>query len=280
MAKNTHKFDSRQQMSKKTFEIFHYKDAKAQSVNIHHHDFYEMYYFLGGDVTYLIEGEKYKLNVGDLVFINPMELHQPIVDSGSVYERFVLWIDRSFLSSLSDKNMDFASCFKEAKNRHVNVFHTSIMKRGDIYSLLENIAREAYSDHVGHEKYSEALLTILLCEVSRIIDAGNQMPTVTQQPNLISRVTDYINNHYAEDLSLDALANRFFVNKYYLSHEFSEQLGIGLNRYITLKRLSIAKELLSNGIPAGEVATKCGFRNYTTFYRLFKLEYDTSPSNF
>ena len=279
MARTPQKFDSRQKMSKKTFEVFHYRDAKLTPVDIHHHDFYEIYYFLGGDVSYLIEGKKYKLNVGDLVFINPMELHQPIVNSGSVYERVVLWIDRNYLASISDKKADFASCFQN--NNNVNILHTSIVMRGRILELFEHLFREAYGDQLGHEKYAEGILLQLLCELRRMLAENEEIqPQPIDPPSLVGRVTTYINDHYNEDISLEALAKKHFVSKYHLSHEFAEQVGIGVYRYLTLKRLSIAKELLSEGVPANEVAIKCGFHNYTTFYRVFRSEYGISPSNF
>ena len=45
-------FESRQSMNRSDFEIFHYKDRKPGCVELHHHDFYEVYCFLSGDVEY------------------------------------------------------------------------------------------------------------------------------------------------------------------------------------------------------------------------------------
>ena len=73
------------------------------------------------------------------------------------------------------------------------------------------------------------------------------------------------------------MAARFFVSKYHLSHEFSRAVGIGVYRYVMLKRLLIAKQLLVEGTPPGEVYALCGFRDYTNFYRAFKAEYGISP---
>ena len=81
-----------------------------------------------------------------------------------------------------------------------------------------------------------------------------------------------------EIYSLDELAQRFYVSKYHLSHEFSKTMGISVYRYICLKRLLSARQMLLNGMPAGEVYTKCGFKDYTNFYRAFKAEYGISPS--
>ena len=81
-----------------------------------------------------------------------------------------------------------------------------------------------------------------------------------------------------DDLSLELLASKFYVSKYHLSHEFGKAMGTGVYRYIMLKRLLVARQLLLKGMSAGEVCSKCGFKDYTNFYRAFKDEYGISPS--
>ena len=93
-------------------------------------------------------------------------------------------------------------------------------------------------------------------------------------------VLGYINDHYAEDLSLDHLANRFFISKYHLAREFQRLVGTSVHRYIVQKRLVIAKQMLSEGKPSSEVYQKCGFGDYSNFYRAFKAEYQISPKDF
>ena len=93
-------FDSRQSMKDKRFEVFHYRDKKMDGVGIHHHDFFEVYFFLSGRVSFKVEGRSYHLEPGDLLLINPQELHQPDIGTDSVYEGVVLWIDRASLAGL------------------------------------------------------------------------------------------------------------------------------------------------------------------------------------
>ncbi len=280
MAVRTQPFEPRQSMSRSTFEIFHYREAKPQSVRLHHHDFYEIYFFLGGDVNYLIDGNKHKLQKGDLLLISPMELHHPMPHAGSPYERMVLWIDRQYLASLSPAGLNLSECFRSGSHTRVNILHSNAMMQGHLAELFEHLNQEMYHGEWGHEAYAESLLIQLLLEINRMVRQKSNSPAATEEVSLANRVTSYINRHYYEDLSLDTLAKKFFVSKYYLSHEFSQQVGVGVYRYLTLKRLSIAKELLADGKAAGEVATACGFHNYTTFYRIFKAEYGTSPSSF
>ena len=70
-------FDPRQSMSKEDFEIFHYRDARFSGVPVHQHDFYEIYFFISGSVEYSVEGKIYEMKKGDILLINPLELHQP-----------------------------------------------------------------------------------------------------------------------------------------------------------------------------------------------------------
>ena len=98
--------------------------------------------------------------------------------------------------------------------------------------------------------------------------------------SVVSAVLNYINNHYNEDLSLDLLANKYFISKYHLSREFNRLVGTSVYRYIVQKRLVIAKQLMSEGVPSTTVYQQCGFGDYSNFYRAFKAEYQISPKEY
>lgn len=73
MRENTQCFNQRQEMHVQSYEIFHYKNTMLDSVDVHHHDFYEVYLFLGGKVDYSVEGRNYHLEPGDVLMISPLE---------------------------------------------------------------------------------------------------------------------------------------------------------------------------------------------------------------
>lgn len=86
--------------------------------------------------------------------------------------------------------------------------------------------------------------------------AARELPTRSLTGHttpLISQVLDYINAHYFEQLSLGQLASEFYISKYHLSHEFNRVVGTSVYRYIILKRLVIAKQMLAGGIPLRRV---------------------------
>ena len=270
-------FDPRQVMQSDTFEVFHYKEPRKGGVEVHHHDFYEIYLLLGGQVEYWVDGSLYKLDPGDIFLISPMELHRPMVSPKSQYERIVLWVNKDFLEGFTEEGMDLAGCFHTG----FNMIRPADTKYASIAARLLELVREDSGREAGNRLAARGIFLQFMVELNRIA-AANPMrqPRRKQGSGLIGKVLSYINEHSNEPLSLDELAGHFYVSKYYLSHEFSRETGVSVYRYIMLKRLLAAKQLLSGGMPAGEACYKCGFKDYAGFYRAFKAEYGISPKTF
>ncbi len=265
MNKKPQFFDPRQTMLNNNFEVFYYKDHKPTDVDVHHHDFYEVYNLLGGDVSYWVDGRTYKLRTGDILLISPMELHKPIVTAGSSYERFVLWIDRKYLDSLSNDGL-LSRCFSGPSNH---------LRGGSVSSLLSMLVGEAHGNKYGSEICASGLFLQLMVELNRLTPVGIHN---AHHSELIGDVLAYIGTNYNKDLSLDILAEEFHVSKYHLSHEFKRETDTSIYHYITLKRLAAARQMLISGQAPGEVSIACGFRDYTVFYKAFKSEYGISPN--
>ncbi len=273
-------FDPRQVMKSNEFEVFHYKKSGAEDVQVHHHGFYEVYCFLDGDVEYWVEGSIYRLKKGDLLLINPMELHKPILKSHSKnYERIVLWIDKNYLESLSENNEDLTKCFDVSDPDHKNLLRPDEFERPKIIARLNELIREFYGNSYCNKLYAYGIFLQLMVEINRmsVLQKDNLKQKKEISP-LVSAVLNYVGEHLSEELSLEKIAGRFFVSKYHLSHEFTNAVGIGLCRYITLKRLVTARQMIVDGKGAGEASTLCGFKDYTNFFRAFKAEYGISPS--
>lgn len=275
-------FDPRQSMSSNKFEIFHYRDAKFEGVPVHQHDFYEVYFFIGGNVEYSVEGHSYHLKSGDLLLINPLELHQPrIGPEQRDYERIVLWINKSYLSHLCTNTVSLSRCFDNTNPDHTNLLRLTISQQSYISSKLTELLEESKSNDYGSELAAQALLTRFLVELNRLtLQKGKSQITESQPSPLISSVIEYINIHYCEKLSLSKIADEFFVSKYYLSHAFNSTVGTSPHRYITLKRLIHAKQMLSSGIRPTTAAANCGFNDYAGFYRAFTAEYGLTPAEY
>ena len=96
----------------------------------------------------------------------------------------------------------------------------------------------------------------------------------------MEEVLRYIASHLEEDLSVDALAGRFFMSRYYLMHRFKEVTGSTVHQYTVQKRLLRAGELIREGVPVMKAAEQAGFPEYSSFLRAFQSTFHTSPRSF
>ena len=281
MSQKTQRFDSRQHMNSNTFEIFRYKDSYPKEVSLHHHDFYEVYFFISGNVQYNMESRSYLLTPGDVLLISPMELHQPMFSSEQrVYERIVLWINSQFLEGFSLPGQSFTKCFDTTAPGHTNLLRPEGVQRQFLTFLLEQLISESTTTDIYQEISSLSYLAQVLIFLNRLAMQQSSDNTTSTPDSTVYSVLGYINEHYSEDLSLDFLSNKFFISKYHLSREFQRLVGTSVHRYIIQKRLVMAKQMLSMGQPSSEVYQSCGFGDYSNFYRAFKAEYQISPKDF
>ncbi len=275
-------FEPRQEMRSRDFEIQHKRDVYLKNVELHHHDFYEIYLLESGDVNYVIEGKFYRLVPGDLLLISPRELHQvSIQPDREAYERYVLWIDRAMIQRLSTPGTNLEQGLNPLRAGYSNLLRLTPDQRITLRNLMEALCQEWNSDAFGRGLLQEGLIAQLLVQINRLaLTGGEPTEAFVHSSEMVASLVEYVNQHYREKITLDSLAERFFVSKYHLSHEFQRQMGTGVYRYIQKKRLQIARGLLAGGAHPSSVSTSCGFGDYAGFYRAFLAEYGITPREF
>lgn len=280
--RQAHRFDPRQKMAREDYELQYKRDTYLQDVELHHHDFHELYFLISGDVTYTIESRQYHVLPGDLLLISPQELHQICIrPEMSDYERYVLWVDPQLLSRMSTPLSNLAKNLGPRSAKHGNLLRFKPEERTHVQKLFEQLWQESENESYGSDLLRQSLLIQLLVTINRLAaDPGGHLEESTHSSQAVSEAVDYINLHYSEPLSLDMLAELVFVSKYHLSHEFQRQVGTSVYRYIQKKRLLIARQLLAQGKKPNEVYANCGFSDYAGFYRAFRGEYSISPREY
>ena len=246
-------------------EISHNLPKDAYSM--HSHNMYEILYFVSGDATHVIEDRRYKLKRGDLVLIRPSQYHFIQIDSDCDYERY----DILFSTKSSDiGSVPFLESAPEIINLEEYPMATEIIKKTDFYFK-----------HFEGEDF-ERILTGLLCELFYLLSVtpateNTDEPTVTS-PTL-SLALSYINENLITLKSVDEVARSCFVTESYLYRLFKNELHKTPAKYITSKRLLLAERMILDGEKPTGVYEKCGFSDYTTFYRNYRSFFGHSPSN-
>ena len=282
MASRTKGPDPSQRMTRPDFELQHKVDERMSRVAMHHHGFYEIYLLVTGDVTYTIDSKLVRVLPGDVLFVSPRELHKLRISTAQdPYERYVLWITPQYLRRLSTGKTDLLRCLDPTREGYRNRLRVPPEDQRTVQDLAARLYEEQQREGYGADVMPESLLTQLLVTLNRLAEreaAAGEDPARTSQ--LVSQAADYISAHCGEDLSLAALAERFYVSKYYLSHEFNRVMGVSVHRYILKKRLLTACQLMARGARPGQVWADCGFGDYTGFYRAFRAEYGVSPRDY
>lgn len=274
-------FTTRQYMQDGDFEIFYYNDSPPAHVSSHRHDYYEFYFFLEGDVSYEFASQSHHLEYGDYLLIPPGVLHRPVFHSTAVpYRRFVLWISDACFQKLCRECADFSYAFDYVKQKEIYHYRADFIQVQQLQGQLMELIEESRSSRAFQNLSRNLLLCQFLLYVNRLTyDRLHEVSSVYTSA-LYVNVCDYINSHLEEDLSLDALADFFFVSKYHISHVFKNNMGISLHQYVLKKRLHACKNGILAGSPVGSLFQQYGFSDYSSFYRAFKKEYGLSPTEF
>lgn len=272
--------ESSQLMRDNKYEITHYRDTYLKKVSLHSHDFYELYFFISGRVNYIIDNVRYELKSGDVLLISPDNLHRlEMASKSEAYERIVLWINPKYVKALSTADTDLSFAFKQC-NENKNFLLRDYKLSEKLRSLLIDLTdcNHAFGDDVKSEILIKTILLDLCLKTKEGESAPEKSAKKTSMP--VSKVIDYIDGNLHLSLSLDKLEEVAYVSKYYLARIFKEETNSTIHQYILKRRLLLSKRYLEQGLPVNEIYLKCGFQDYSNFFRAFKKEYSMTPKQY
>lgn len=261
------------------FRLFHLTDQKEQDFQFHYHDFDKIIIFIDGNVDYIIEGKSYHLKPYDIILVNHNEIHKPNIDHQVPYERIIVYLSPQFIHSYKTAEYDLSECFHRSRESHSNVLRIHSLEKSTLFHAIMNL-ENAFSD-IGYasELYRQVLFLEFMIHLNRAVCENHldYLKTNTCNEKIID-ILAYINANLSDDLSIDALANRFYISKYHMMRLFKEHTGYSVGSYINHKRLLSAKEMLTLGYPVTQICFDCGFKDYSTFSRAFRKLFGSSPT--
>lgn len=246
------------------------KKPNNNKFHLHNHEFYEIYMFSKGDTEYIVEGNTYILEPDDIIIIRRHEMHRAYHKSECEYKRTVLQVYPEFFENNGCKKYErtFLNPDTEGNKISADIVQKTGLK--DAFFRLKKYSSN-YKDI-----YSPVCRSIVI-EILYIISCINNFSGDNSNNSTVKDIIHYINNNFSENISLDDLAERFYISKYHICKIFKEATGHTVHSYITRKRITRVKELRQEGKRIGEAAYISGFRNYTSFYRSYLKEFGTPP---
>ena len=246
---------------------------------LHHHDFNEILYIKKGTFKFKVDDKIYKLEPGDLVIVTPSTLHVLEQTPNMDCEKIVINVTDDYITQFNTKNTNLRLVLdrvNETKNYCIR-FRNQVKHKLEKY--LNNLIESQFSKKYGEDLFFKIKFVQLMILINANYEQVQEIKIDTEH-SIISKAVEFINNNISKSFNIDDIANYLNVSPSTISHTFKSQTGVSLYKFITKKRMILAKTLIKQRLTFNEVYLQCGFNDYTSFFRAFKKEFNTTPKDF
>lgn len=237
--------------------------APGESFKEHFHSVFELLYFIDGEADFMIQHTLYNLHPHSLLVIKPGELHQVLIRSDAPYERIVIRFDES------DLPRGFRSRIRNLK---------SVYPVGDTTVAEELMRLDTHTQLPVDEARFYACRAELNLILTHLCVYEDRAQTADEVNEDIYRIMHHINENLTEIMTMEDLCAALHMSRSNLNKIFSSRFDTPIMSYIRTQKTTLAHSLLNEGFPPTEIPGKCGFNNYSSFYRAYMKIYGTSPS--
>lgn len=241
----------------------HYAKGPSIESGREFHTYNEILYVPRINGRLITEDGEFALTNGCILLIPKESFHHLIIHNPDEYTRFCL-------------NFGEINGLEEITNtcmRDICVIENPGEKTISLFGSLPEILSESDGDKsvLIPAVFSE-IMVYLKKELNRRVEIKHR-----SSDSAVSAALKFIGKNYCSPINLDMIAESIGVSPSSLSHIFKASLNTSVYRYITNKRMMTAQRFLSSGISPAAAAYKCGYSDYTVFYRAYKKYYGISP---
>ena len=247
----------------------------------HFHNQYEIFFLLEGERRFFFDNRSYLVKGGSLILVDENSIHMTTASSEDEFghDRIILYVDRDKMKEYDRAfpNLNLVKFFQQ----NYGVFPLNKKQQRDFIELYLKLQEELDNKKRNYRAMIDMDIIRYFIHFMR----ENHTPAMehtdskaTTRYKNIYTVADYISENYRESLSLDQLADRFYISKYYLCRTFKEITGYGIKEYMNIYRIREAKRLLEEtDMSVSQIAHTLGYESMTYFEKVFKNYMTLSP---
>ena len=255
-------------------EFYHYAPGSAESMPNHSHDDYQLCLTLGdGDAEFYYRGTYHQIPVNSLSILHPGEIHQvrQLEDRQCDTSQWMLYV--------SPPLMQKAATMLGGKGNALPFFSKMIVLDPDLIHLYLQFCLAFKSS--AHPLEQDTLLVSLLSElIQRCANVQPEKPPIQAIHQQIQKVQAYLEEHFAENVTLDQLAQIAHLSPYHLNRVFSQSVGLPPHKYRMQVQVERARSLLLQAMPLKQVAAETGFADQSHLTRHFKRLMRVTPGRY
>ena len=261
------------------YHYFHLHDTAGQEKSFHFHEFDKIVLLLSGKVDYIVEDVTYSLKPWSVLLVRHHAIHKALIDVSAPYDRIILYLDGTYFTRILP-DASLMACFASSDRPGNCLLFPDDSQKKLLSSVISSYEAASSDLQYGSDAMRDTLIMQFLILVNRISVSGKTPAGIDRRyDEKIRQTLSFINENLSADLSIDLLAARVYLSRYYFMRLFKQQTGSTVHSYIRQKRLLYAARLIREGFSAGQAASMSGFGDYSVFNRAFRECFGIRPAD-
>lgn len=272
-----HRFDILEKFMNEDFSYSHAISYGSESDEyvMHNHALYEIIFCVSGDVNYIVEGEWYALTGGSMLIIKPIVPHKLVILSDQPFERHTLYA--SHAANTSVINQLLTNGMKTGAFDRAGGLFISPENTGSLGTYFDSLSRACCQEDGGTSQLPPIFAQAMVAELVLQIKEKHPEYICGGISKTVDKVLLYLSNHFTEKITLATIAEYFHISRDYCNRIFRKATGMSVMQYVIYSRVIFARQLLNEGLSAGEAGRRAGFSDYSSFFRAYKKVTGRSP---
>jgi YesN/AraC family two-component response regulator len=255
-------------------QIQYYTSRRRRYNPMHWHSAVELIYILNGNGTIMIEGKDYPVVAGEFLVVDSNQMHETKCARASmmVMIHFSRNSMKNFIPELEQYHFH---CTKETLKKEQLDGYLAIC------DMLKKLPPLYVMQPVGYKLKSQAVAMEVFFELLNHFSSRESQVQATGKTEILERlgeITEYIELHHREPISLESISSHFYLSREYFSRFFKQNMGVTFSKYVSQVRLMhIYQDICNTSDGILELAEGHGFTNYKLFNKMFHETYGCAP---
>ena len=261
-------------------------ESSGYEVLPHWHYHFELLFFTHGTAKVFVGNRCFEVTSGDLILINPCDVHSVSIDIGVTSKHFIVGFDSELLNTLSNRDFEIKYLLPQAVDINPTYRVLKIDPSYNINALLEELNLEYLNKNIGFELAVISGIYKLMTWVLRSLQNNGLVlmsDSILLKNNRIKlrKVLNYIDEHFNEDITPLAAAGMCFLSYSHFCKLFKSVMHSTFVQYLNYIRIRKAESLLLNGEKLiTQIALETGFTDTSYFIKQFKHYKGISPKQY
>ena len=241
----------------------------------HMHNEIEILHIEHGQSQIKVAGNTFCVSEGDLVFINPLEVHSITINNVTGYSHRCICFDTSLIAD-KDVQIEITNgfikipCYFEKNSIHAEILKDNFTK---LFNAVLKDEPSLLFESAAYISFIFAHLTKNKLLIKNAFPESNKL--------FYRSITKYLEKHYADSISSKDAAYAIGYTQSYFCRAFRKCFGMNFSEYLNIYRISVSKAMLEySSTKITDAAYECGFSSPVHFSRCFKKYVGMSPSEY